>query len=47
MDFHGEPLDHLDFAYLALTIGMCFQASPVIAGSIGSASGRRAVDSDG
>ena len=27
IDFHGETPDYLDFAYLALTIGMCFQVS--------------------
>jgi uncharacterized membrane protein len=27
IDFHGEMPDYLDFAYLALTIGMCFQVS--------------------
>jgi uncharacterized membrane protein len=27
IDFGGEPPDYLDFAYLALTIGMCFQVS--------------------
>jgi uncharacterized membrane protein len=27
IDFHGEAPDYLDFAYLALTIGMCFQVS--------------------
>jgi uncharacterized membrane protein len=27
VDFHGETPDYLDFAYLALTIGMCFQVS--------------------
>jgi uncharacterized membrane protein len=27
VDFHGEAPDYLDFAYLALTIGMCFQVS--------------------
>jgi uncharacterized membrane protein len=27
IDFHGEPPDYLDFAYLALTIGMTFQIS--------------------
>ena len=27
VDFHGEAPDYADFAYLALTIGMCFQVS--------------------
>ena len=27
IDFQGETPDYLDFAYLALTIGMCFQVS--------------------
>jgi uncharacterized membrane protein len=27
IDFHGEAPDYLDFAYLALTIGMTFQVS--------------------
>lgn len=27
INFHGETPDYLDFAYLALTIGMCFQVS--------------------
>lgn len=27
IDFGGESPDYLDFAYLALTIGMCFQVS--------------------
>ncbi len=27
IDFHGEPPDYRDFAYLALTIGMTFQVS--------------------
>ena len=27
IDFHGETPDYLDFAYLALTVGMCFQVS--------------------
>jgi uncharacterized membrane protein len=27
IDFHGETPDYLDFAYLALTIGMTFQVS--------------------
>ncbi len=27
IDFHGETPDYGDFAYLALTIGMCFQVS--------------------
>ena len=27
IDFHDEPPDYLDFAYLALTVGMCFQVS--------------------
>jgi uncharacterized membrane protein len=27
IDFHGDTPDYLDFAYLALTIGMCFQVS--------------------
>jgi uncharacterized membrane protein len=27
IDFHDETPDYLDFAYLALTIGMCFQVS--------------------
>lgn len=27
IDFSGESPDYLDFAYLALTIGMCFQVS--------------------
>jgi uncharacterized membrane protein len=27
IDFHGEPPDYVDFAYLGLTIGMTFQVS--------------------
>jgi uncharacterized membrane protein len=27
IDFHGERPDYVDFAYLALTIGMTFQVS--------------------
>jgi uncharacterized membrane protein len=27
IDFQGETPDYLDFAYLALTVGMCFQVS--------------------
>ncbi len=27
IDFHGEAPDYVDFAYLALTIGMTFQIS--------------------
>jgi uncharacterized membrane protein len=27
IDFHGEAPDYLDFAYLALSIGMTFQVS--------------------
>jgi uncharacterized membrane protein len=27
IDFHGEAPDYGDFAYLAITIGMCFQVS--------------------
>ena len=27
IDFHGEAPDFADFAYLALTVGMCFQVS--------------------
>src|SRR5262249_24379884 len=27
IDFHGDKPNYLDFAYLALTIGMCFQVS--------------------
>jgi uncharacterized membrane protein len=27
IDFHGEAPDYVDFAYLALTIGMTFQTS--------------------
>ena len=27
IDFHGEAPDYVDFAYLALTIGMTFQVS--------------------
>jgi uncharacterized membrane protein len=27
VDFHGEAPDYADFAYLALTVGMCFQVS--------------------
>lgn len=27
VDFHGEAPDYGDFAYLALTVGMCFQVS--------------------
>jgi len=27
IDFHDETPDYLDFAYLALTVGMCFQVS--------------------
>jgi uncharacterized membrane protein len=27
IDFHGDTPDYRDFAYLALTIGMCFQVS--------------------
>jgi uncharacterized membrane protein len=27
IDFHGEPPDYIDFAYLGLTIGMTFQVS--------------------